>query len=106
MELCVEFDSVKNDSWVTGDSPFLEMICTLDVMMVNDGKIVKIRSSVFKEMDSPVRYAVMIDQILTEKLQLLNIRLEDDLVVDIVNSLVDGYSDGQGVAIDLAKYTV
>lgn len=102
MELRVEFDVCDNQSWTAEDSPFLKKECKLDVMLVQNDEVIKIRSSIFKELDSKLRYMLSADEILREKLELLNIRLENEVIRQIVSAAVNGH----GVAVDLEKIEV
>lgn len=107
LDLCVKFHAVEDVDLEGNFGSSSEMLCTLDVMLVKDGVVFKVRRCVFKEMCSYFKLSVMVDQIFREKLKLLGVYLNNECIVKVVSELLDRFpdclSEGSVVSFSLNK---
>lgn len=88
----VEFEKDFNPDYDRNNSkhnPFEELNCRLIVSFF-DGKNQKVRTSNFLDMDSDIRLAIFVDDILRDKFDSLDISCSDAILQDMVFGLIDG----------------
>ena len=103
--LCVKFHSVKDSDLEENFGSSSIMLFNLDVMLVKDGLVFKVRRCVFEEVCSYFKLSVMVDQIFREKLKMLDVYLSNECIVKVVSELLDGFPDclyeGSVVSLDV-----